>query len=125
MALLARRGLVPQFQRPKPRRRSMPPHIMRGNAGRARVRVAIEHVFAAQKPRLVCDPSRTSLRSRRSQGRPGAVAAHRSSTVSRRGPTLTENLQSRSPHNSVLRDAVIGLSPWQADKLSGAIRWKG
>jgi IS5 family transposase len=52
VALLARRGLVPQFQRPKPRGRSMPPHIMRGNASRARVRVAIEHVFAAQKCRL-------------------------------------------------------------------------
>jgi hypothetical protein len=45
-------GLVPQFQLPKPRGRSMPPHIMRGNASRARVRVAIEHVFAAQKCRL-------------------------------------------------------------------------
>ena len=50
--LLARRGLVPQFQRPKPRGRPMPPHIARGNASRARVRVAIEHVFAAQKCRL-------------------------------------------------------------------------
>jgi transposase, IS5 family len=40
---------VPQFQRPKPRGRAMPPHIARGNASRARVRVAIEHVFAAQK----------------------------------------------------------------------------
>jgi IS5 family transposase len=52
VALLARRGLVPRFQRPKPRGRSMPPHIMRGNASRARVRVAIEHVFAAQKCRF-------------------------------------------------------------------------
>jgi transposase, IS5 family len=52
VALLARRGLVPQFQRPKPRGRPMPPHIARGNAARARVRVAIEHVFAAQKCRL-------------------------------------------------------------------------
>ena len=51
-ALLTRRGLVPQFQRPKPRGKPMPPHIARGNAGRARVRVAIEHVFAAQKCRL-------------------------------------------------------------------------
>jgi IS5 family transposase len=51
-ALLARRGLVPQFQRPKPRAKPMPPHIARGNARRARVRVAIEHVFAAQKCRL-------------------------------------------------------------------------
>jgi transposase, IS5 family len=30
----------------------MPPHLARGNASRARVRVAIEHVFAAQKCRL-------------------------------------------------------------------------
>jgi IS5 family transposase len=52
VALLARRGLVPQFQRPKPRGRSMPPHLARGNTTRARVRVAIEHVFAAQKCRL-------------------------------------------------------------------------
>jgi IS5 family transposase len=52
VALLARRGLVPQFQRPKPRGRRMPSHIVRGNARRARVRVAIEHVFAAQKCRL-------------------------------------------------------------------------
>jgi transposase, IS5 family len=49
VALLARRGLVPQFQRPKPRGKPMPPHMARGNASRARVRVAIEHVFAAQK----------------------------------------------------------------------------
>jgi IS5 family transposase len=52
IALLARRGLVPQFQRPKPRGRPMPAHIARGNATRARVRVAVEHVFAAQKCRL-------------------------------------------------------------------------
>jgi IS5 family transposase len=51
-ALLARRGLVPHLQRPKPRGRPIPPHIVRGNASRARVRVAIEHVFAAQKCRL-------------------------------------------------------------------------
>jgi transposase, IS5 family len=52
VALLVRRGLVPHLQRPKPRGRPMPPHLVRGNAGRARVRVAIEHVFAAQKCRL-------------------------------------------------------------------------
>jgi transposase, IS5 family len=52
IALLARRGLAPQFQRPKPRGRPMPPHLARGNATRARARVAIEHVFAAQKCRL-------------------------------------------------------------------------
>ena len=52
LSLLARRGLAPQFQRAKPRCRAMPPHITRGNATRARVRVAIEHVFATQKCRL-------------------------------------------------------------------------
>jgi IS5 family transposase len=52
VALLARRGLVPQFQRAKPRGRPMPAHIARGNASRARVRVAVAHVFAAQKCRL-------------------------------------------------------------------------
>ena len=52
VGLLARRGLVPQLQRPKPRGRPLPAHIVRGNARRARVRVAIEHVFAAQKCRL-------------------------------------------------------------------------
>jgi IS5 family transposase len=52
LALLARRGLVPQLQRAKPRGKPMPPHIARGNVNRARVRVAVEHVFAAQKCRL-------------------------------------------------------------------------
>ncbi len=52
IALLARRGLAPQFQRAKPRGRPMPAHLARGNATRARVRVAVEHVFAAQKCRL-------------------------------------------------------------------------
>jgi transposase, IS5 family len=52
VALLARRGLVPHLQRAKPRSKPMPPHLARGNATRARVRVAIEHVFAAQKCRL-------------------------------------------------------------------------
>ena len=52
LALLARRGLLPEFQRPKPRGQAMPPHIARGNLSRARVRVAVEHVFAAQKCRL-------------------------------------------------------------------------
>jgi transposase, IS5 family len=52
LSLLVRRGLAPQFQRAKPRGKPMPPHIARGNAARARVRVAIEHVFAAQKCRL-------------------------------------------------------------------------
>ena len=52
ISLLARRGLAPQFQRPKPRSKPMPPNMVRGNARRARVRVAVEHVFAAQKCRL-------------------------------------------------------------------------
>lgn len=52
LALLDRRGLKPQFQRKKPRGRSMPVHIARGNATRARVRSRVEHVFAAQKCRL-------------------------------------------------------------------------
>jgi transposase, IS5 family len=52
VALLTRRGRVPRFQRPKPRGKPMPRQIARGNASRARVRVAIEHVFAAQKCRL-------------------------------------------------------------------------
>jgi transposase, IS5 family len=52
VALLVRRGLVPQFQRAKPRGKPMSAHIARGNATRARSRVAIEHVFAAQKCRL-------------------------------------------------------------------------
>ena len=37
-----RRGLVPQFQRAKPRGKPMPPHIARGNASRVRVWVAVE-----------------------------------------------------------------------------------
>jgi transposase, IS5 family len=52
LALLERRGLRPQFQRKKPRGKSMPAHIVRGNASRARVRSRVEHVFAAQKCRL-------------------------------------------------------------------------
>jgi transposase, IS5 family len=52
VALLARRGLVAHLQRSKPRGKLMPPHLARGNATRARVRVALEHVFAAQKCRL-------------------------------------------------------------------------
>ena len=49
---LDRRGLVPQFQRAKPRGRPMPAHIVRGNATRGRVRARVEHVFAEQKRRL-------------------------------------------------------------------------
>jgi transposase, IS5 family len=39
LALLDRRGLKPQFQRKKPRGKKMPPHIARGNATRARVKI--------------------------------------------------------------------------------------
>jgi hypothetical protein len=60
VALLGRRGLVPQFQRPKPRAKPMPPHMVRGNASRARVRAAIEHVFVAQKCRLAWSSARSA-----------------------------------------------------------------
>jgi len=52
LRLLDRRGLVPEFQRRKPRGKPMPAHIRRGNATRARVRARVEHVFAAEKRRL-------------------------------------------------------------------------
>ena len=52
IALLNRRGLVPQFQRAKPKGRPMPAHIARGNATRGRIRARVEHVFAEQKRRL-------------------------------------------------------------------------
>jgi IS5 family transposase len=49
LALFARRGLKPRFQRKKLRGKKMPAHIARGNASRGRVRSRDEHVFAAQK----------------------------------------------------------------------------
>lgn len=52
IALLAKRGLVAQFQRAKPRGKPMPAHIARGNATRARVRSRVEPVFAAEKRRM-------------------------------------------------------------------------
>jgi IS5 family transposase len=52
LRLLDRRGLVPEFQRRKPRGKPMPAHIRRGNTTRARVRAKVEHVFAAEKRRL-------------------------------------------------------------------------
>ena len=52
LALLARRGLAPQFQRAKPRGKPMPTHIARGNATRARVRSRVEPVFATEKRRM-------------------------------------------------------------------------
>jgi hypothetical protein len=51
LALLERRGLAAELQRPKPRGRPMPAHIRRANAARANVRSTVEHVFAAQKSR--------------------------------------------------------------------------
>ena len=52
LAMLARRGRVERLQRPKPRGKPMAPNVRRGNAERAKVRVAVEHVFAVQKRRL-------------------------------------------------------------------------
>lgn len=52
LVLIARRGLVAQFQHAKPRGRPMPPHVARGNATRTRVRSRVEHVFAAEKRRM-------------------------------------------------------------------------
>jgi IS5 family transposase len=52
LALLDRRGLMPQFQRAKPRGKPMPAHVARGNATRGRIRALVEHVFAEQKRRL-------------------------------------------------------------------------
>lgn len=49
LAMLERRGFFAEVQRPKPRGRPMPEHIKRGNATRARIRVHVEHVFAAEK----------------------------------------------------------------------------
>ena len=51
LALLERRGLSAELQRPKPRGRPMPTHIRRANAARATIRSAVEHVVAAQKRR--------------------------------------------------------------------------
>jgi IS5 family transposase len=52
LRVLDRRGLTPQFQRPKPRGKTMPAQIAKGNATRARVRARVEHVFAAEKRRF-------------------------------------------------------------------------
>ena len=52
LATLAKRGLIPHLQRPKPRGKPMPTHVRRGNATRGKVRAAVEHVFACQKQRL-------------------------------------------------------------------------
>ena len=52
LAALAERVMVPRLQRPKPRGKSIPARVRRGNATRGRVRAAVEHVFACQKQRL-------------------------------------------------------------------------
>lgn len=55
--MLAKRGLKPQFQRPKPRGKPMQRHFARGNAKRARIRSRVQDVFDAQKCRgalVVC-----------------------------------------------------------------------
>jgi transposase, IS5 family len=46
---MERHGFRSQVHHRKPKGRPMPTHIRRGNAGRSRVRAAIEHVFAHQK----------------------------------------------------------------------------
>jgi transposase, IS5 family len=46
---MERQGFRSQVHHRKPRSRPMAPHIRRGNAGRSKVRAAIEHVFACQK----------------------------------------------------------------------------
>jgi IS5 family transposase len=54
-AFMERHGFRSQVHHRKPRGRSLPPHIRRGNAGRSSVRAAIEHVFAQQKgPMALC-----------------------------------------------------------------------
>jgi hypothetical protein len=52
LAMLAQRGRVERLQRPKPRGKPLAPNVRRGNARRAKVRVAVEPVFAVQKRRL-------------------------------------------------------------------------
>ena len=48
-AFMERQGFRSQVHHRKPKGRPMAPHIRRGNAGRSKVRAAIEHVFAHQK----------------------------------------------------------------------------
>jgi IS5 family transposase len=59
VALLAGRGLVPQFQRPKPRGRPMPAPIVHSNATRARVRIAV--TAAPRRPSEVAAVSQGSM----------------------------------------------------------------
>lgn len=46
---MEKHGFRSQVHHRKPRGRPMAPHIRRGNAGRSKVRAAVEHVFAQQK----------------------------------------------------------------------------
>jgi len=48
-AFMAKHGFRSQVHHRKPRGRPMAPNIRRGNAGRSKVRAAVEHVFAQQK----------------------------------------------------------------------------
>lgn len=48
-AFMERQGFRSQVHHRKPKGRPMAPHIRRGNAGRSKMRAAIEHVFAHQK----------------------------------------------------------------------------
>jgi IS5 family transposase len=48
-AFMEKHGFKSQVHHRKPRGRPMAPHIRRGNAGRSKIRAAIEHVFAHQK----------------------------------------------------------------------------
>ena len=48
-AFMAKHGFRSQVHHRKPKGRPMAPHIRRGNAGRSKVRAAVEHVFARQK----------------------------------------------------------------------------
>lgn len=49
---LAKKGLVSNIHRRKPKGRPMPDHIRRGNATKSKVRTFVEHVFADQKHRM-------------------------------------------------------------------------
>lgn len=51
-AFLQQQGLASHIHRKKPKGKSMPQHIARGNATRSRIRSCVEHVFAEQKHRM-------------------------------------------------------------------------
>jgi len=129
------------------------PHLARGNAARARVRVAIEHVFAAQKcrlglivrsvglaratarlesrqpghqhdpPRLVRDPSRTGLKSWAAPTQARRDRTHRFSTDHQRRSTLTAILHSRSPTTRLLE--VSNRLPVAGAHAIGFVKMRG